>query len=206
MMSPSPWSTKSRVTSLSTATPRNGPKGFGSPSPRISARKVAETRLSRAWTIVWFNWTGIARLLSRISSELEGSGRVGGGTGAGHRRRGGAFGPGRVGHPVLRGQGAGQLDPHGRGAAPVPARRPPAAGLHPGGAAGRPVPGGDRRCPRPASARRRPDRLGGAPAVGRLAPAARRAHRAAHRSAGPARPLHRLRLPLARTVPAPQPR
>src|SRR5918996_3025675 len=58
-------SMKSRVTSLSTSTPRKGPKGLGAGRPRISAMKVAETSLSRDATIVWFSWTGTAGLLSR---------------------------------------------------------------------------------------------------------------------------------------------
>src|SRR5439155_17551676 len=48
-------SAKSRDTSLSTCTIRNGPNGVGSPRPRISARKVADSRLSRTETMVWFS-------------------------------------------------------------------------------------------------------------------------------------------------------
>jgi hypothetical protein len=44
-------------TSFATSTTRNGPEGVGSGRPRISARKVADSRLFRTRTIVWFNCT-----------------------------------------------------------------------------------------------------------------------------------------------------
>src|SRR5258705_4135433 len=193
--------------SLSTSTPRNGPNGFGSPSPRISARNSAETRLSRAETIVWLSWTAMTSPfpVPRISSQLDGfwrRWRSGARQTAGHRRGGGTLGPGRVGHPFLRGQGPDPLGPHRRRAAPVPPRRPAPAGLHPGRAAGRAHARRDRRGAGPPPARRRPDGAGVAAAVGRVAPAARRAHLPPHRPPGPGRPLHPVRGPPARPGPA----
>src|SRR5215213_5101637 len=58
-----PWSSaKSSETSLSTWTTRNGPYGMGGATPSSSARKVADSRLSRTRTIVWLSWIGIALL------------------------------------------------------------------------------------------------------------------------------------------------
>src|SRR5262249_27857507 len=48
-------SEKSRVTSLSVCTVRNGPKGVGAGSPRISTRKAADAPLSCEWTMVWLS-------------------------------------------------------------------------------------------------------------------------------------------------------
>src|SRR3954452_11735186 len=58
---------KSRETSLSSRTTANGPKVSGGASPRMSARKAADSRLSRAATMVWFRWTGIGTPLRPAS-------------------------------------------------------------------------------------------------------------------------------------------
>src|SRR5262249_49976282 len=58
------WSAleKSRVTSLSICTVRNGPNGVGTGSPRISTRKAADAPLSREWTMVWLSLMLIAAI------------------------------------------------------------------------------------------------------------------------------------------------
>src|SRR5438067_821158 len=71
MSSSAPASRKSSVTSLPVFTPRKGPKATGSGSPRISARNVADSRLSRAWTIVWLSLTAIPAVLSLNSVRRE---------------------------------------------------------------------------------------------------------------------------------------
>lgn len=68
LISPS-WSAKSRVTSLPAATAMNGPKGTGSSSPRISLRKYADVRLSRAGTIVWLSCTTMVNHVLSASSQ-----------------------------------------------------------------------------------------------------------------------------------------
>ena len=58
-------------TSFATSTTRNGPEGVGSGRPRISARKVADSRLSRTRTIVWFNCTLTQSTLPATCSSAE---------------------------------------------------------------------------------------------------------------------------------------
>src|SRR5262249_5769390 len=53
---------KSRVTSLSICTVRNGPNGVGAGSPRISTRKAADSTLLREGMMVWLSLILIAAI------------------------------------------------------------------------------------------------------------------------------------------------
>src|SRR3569833_2912306 len=173
-----PASMKSSVTPLAVSTGRKGPKGALTFSPSMPATNSAEAVLSRARTIVWFNWIAKVQPPAAVA-DTDSLPRV--------LPRCGPAGPDRPGcrdaHTAERPAAAGRGD-----------RRPDrgARGGGPGGlAAGGPRRRSARNSRRPSGRAHRPaeaPRPGGGPRVGRGLPAPRVAALRA-RAYGPGRVL-----------------